>query len=432
MYLKGPHLSDLPNMMIRDSKAMNPSTAPPQQHKQASRKGKRAWRKNVDVSEVQEGLEVVRVEVIKGGVIAEKSSDALFTLDSTGSATIQKSYNKVHKPLKADQILAQRSAAPAIDSRKRSGVTDGVLESSSKRRKHNGVSPQEYERLKLHAYGGERITKDIIKTDINPHYDPWAENNVEVQDPRFSYLDKAKPVRAPKSLTEAPISLLESSKAMPAVTKPRPGTSYNPAFEDWDQLLTEECNNEVGAEKKRRQEAKAEEEHLSRIAAAQNERDDLLTEDESAWEGIESEYEGVEWLKKRRPERKSPAERNKVNRRKEAERQAKRDAEMKRRTQQALQIKAIAQRIYTRDATKKMALATIADSLPAKPLELVLPDELQDSLRLLKPEGNLLGDRFRNLLVRGKIESRKPISQPKKARRTYTEKWTYKDFTVSA
>lgn len=39
---------------------------PPQQYKQPSRKGKKAWRKNVDVSEVQDGLEVVREEVIKG------------------------------------------------------------------------------------------------------------------------------------------------------------------------------------------------------------------------------------------------------------------------------------------------------------------------------------------------------------------------------
>lgn len=69
-------------------------------------------------------------------------------------------------------------------------------------------------------------------------------------------------------------------------------------------------------------------------------------------------------------------------------------------------------------------------SLPEPPLELVLPDELQDSLRLLKPEGNLLKDRFRNILIRGKMETRKPIQQPKKKRRTVTEKWTYKDFRV--
>lgn len=48
---------------------MEPSKDAPQQHKQPSRKGKKAWRKNVDVSEVQAGLEQAREEVIKGLVL---------------------------------------------------------------------------------------------------------------------------------------------------------------------------------------------------------------------------------------------------------------------------------------------------------------------------------------------------------------------------
>ncbi|MCJ1477697.1 hypothetical protein MMC13_006370 [Lambiella insularis] len=423
----------------------------PQQYKQPSRKGKRAWRKNVDVSGLQKGLEVVREEVIRGGIIAEKPSDALFTLDTTGSEAIQKSYNKIHKPLKADQIIAQRSAVPAIDSRKRKAVTDGVIETSSKKRKGNGVRPEEYERLKRRAYGGEAVGKDVVTSEGIPKHDPWAEDTSEGLDPHFSYLEKKKSVRAPRTLNEPPISLLAKARALPAVAKPKPGMSYNPIFEDWDQLLTEEGQKEVEAETKRRQAAILEEERLARIAAIQDEREDFLTEDESAWEGIESEYEGSDWLKKRRPERKTPAERNKVKKRKEAERQAKHDLRMKMRAQQAQHIKAIAQEVYARHDGKSVALVTSGDSsdeeiddrllrrrklgknpLPEKPLELVLPDELQDSLRLLRPEGNLLNDRFRNLLVRGMIESRKPVTQPKKVRKAYTEKWTYKDFTVSA
>jgi hypothetical protein len=38
----------------------------PQQFKQPSRKGKKAWRKNVDVTEVQEGLRLLKDEEIKG------------------------------------------------------------------------------------------------------------------------------------------------------------------------------------------------------------------------------------------------------------------------------------------------------------------------------------------------------------------------------
>jgi hypothetical protein len=72
----------------------------------------------------------------------------------------------------------------------------------------------------------------------------------------------------------------------------------------------------------------------------------------------------------------------------------------------------------------------LSHSIPEKPLELVLPDELQESLRLLKPEGNLLDDRFRTLIVQGKLESRKPITQSKKPKRKATEKWAYKDFQI--
>ncbi len=46
--------------------SMELSVAAPHQHNQPSRKGKKAWRKNVDVSDIQAGLDNVRDEVIKG------------------------------------------------------------------------------------------------------------------------------------------------------------------------------------------------------------------------------------------------------------------------------------------------------------------------------------------------------------------------------
>ena len=45
---------------------MGPCKEVPQQHTQPSRKGKKAWRKNVDVTELQAGLEEARQEVIEG------------------------------------------------------------------------------------------------------------------------------------------------------------------------------------------------------------------------------------------------------------------------------------------------------------------------------------------------------------------------------
>lgn len=45
---------------------MSNTVEAPRQYGQPSRKGKRAWRKNVDVSEVQEGLRLLKDEEIKG------------------------------------------------------------------------------------------------------------------------------------------------------------------------------------------------------------------------------------------------------------------------------------------------------------------------------------------------------------------------------
>ncbi|KAL8927356.1 MAG: hypothetical protein Q9172_001435 [Xanthocarpia lactea] len=435
---------------------MPSSVGAPQTHGQRSRKGKKAWRKNVDVSEIQVGLENAREEVIKGGIFAEKPSEALFTLDTTGSDKIRKSH-KSSKPLKIDEILAARSAVPAISTHKRLGVTDGILEPSGKRRKGNGVKPQDYERLRRVAYGGEASITDIVKIDEAPSHDPWAPTaTTNDRDSQLSYLEKPKPIRAPSTLKKQPISLLVNNPTIPAISKPKPGTSYNPDYEDWNALLTSAGTAEVSAERARLAEAAADEANQARIAAAQDERDDgFKTEDESAWEGFESEYETGEWLKKKRPERKTPAERNKANRRKEAGRKAKWEAQMKKREKQQKQILAIAKQVEKDAIARDNTTAVVAvkdgskdsdDSetqdqilrrrklgkirLPEPPLELVLPDELRDSLRLLKPEGNLLRDRFRNIMLRGKLESRNPISQPKKARRTETEKWTYKDFRV--
>ena len=67
--------------------------------------------------------------------------------------------------------------------------------------------------------------------------------------------------------------------------------------------------------------------------------------------------------------------------------------------------------------------------IPQASLEVVLADELQDSLRRLKPEGNLLKDRYRSMLVQGKVEARRRV-QHKKQKTTVTEKWSYKDWTL--
>jgi Nop53 (60S ribosomal biogenesis) len=425
----------------------------PQQHKQPSRKGKKAWRKNVDITAVQDGLETLREEIIQGGPVAEKESQDLFVVDTTGGENIKKAY-KLQKPLKADEILAKRSAVESVDSRKRpnSRVTDGILQPASKRYKADWVSKKEVQRLKEVVQGGSQLTTSRLEEDESPAFDLWGINGTSEApaQPALDYIPKPRAKVAPQSLRKAPTPLTANGKAVRAVRNPESGTSYNPTFEDWDNLLMKEGQKEVEAEKTRRREADLEAEKQTRLlaaAAAAEERGDR-TDEESAWEGFETETEGPLVLSKKRPGRKTPAQRNKIKRRKEAERLARHEQKMGGKQKTAAQIEAAL------EAAKEKAVAMTSTegdggsesesgddrvlrrrrlgntAIQEKPLELVLPDELQDSLRRLKPEGNLLNDRFRNLLVNGKIEARKLILQPKKKRRTYTEKWSYKDFSV--
>lgn len=284
--------------------------------------------------------------LLSSGIVAEKPSEELFTIDTTGSQEIQKAYRKQHKPLKSDEILAQRSAIPAVDSRKRpsnSKVTDGIIEPKTKKPKSDWVSHKEWLRLKKVAAEGN----PVAQSETSATYDPWADTPEPnpLDDSKFDFLEKPKPVVAPPTIKQPPISLAANGKPVPSVKNPHAGQSYNPTFEDWDRLLREEGEKEVEAEKKRLEEQRKEEERQRLIAEAQNDDGEVKSDDESAWEGFESEYEKPEWLNKKRPERKTKAQRNKIKRRKEEERKAKLEAQIKKREQQALEAKAIARKV---------------------------------------------------------------------------------------
>ncbi len=388
------------------------------------------------------------------GIIKEKDSAELFTLDTAGDATIQKQVLKGKKQLKADEIIAQRSAVPAVSMRKRTGdnTTNGVI--APKRQRTSYVSHKELMRLRAIADG--RQGNSLVEA-TEASFDPWdVQKDIEekTQDPRFSFLEKPKKKVAPQTLKQKPVSLAASGKEIPAVKKPDGGYSYNPMFTDYEERLITEGDKELAAEQKRVEAAEAERIKLEAAAKSAAEAEEAERkaemsewEEDSAWEGFESGAEDVK-LNAKRPERKTQVQRNKIKRRKEEERKAKMAADIKKKNEQVAQAKKIAKELGSKEKAKQLTLLMDDDSssegddlelrrrklgkiqLPEKDLELVLPDELQESLRLLKPEGNLLKDRYRSVLVRGKVETRRPISFHKRAKRKSTEKWTHKDFML--
>lgn len=247
-----------------------------------------------------------------------------------------------------------------MSARKRLGDFDTPKKKKAK------VSHKEYDKLRAIAYGGDQVQKDIVQMGDAADHDPWAVQEV-TKDPRYSFLEEKKAKKEPATLKHAPISLAKDGKVIPAVKKPEAGKSYNPTLTDWANLIEREGEKEVEAEKKRLQEAKEEAERIERALAAAAEPE-ANSENESAWE---SEWEGFsdvdeDALKKKRPERKTPAQRNKIKRRKEAERKAKHEAKMKEKEKQAQRIKELAKSVEEKEkaraAAQEVALITNDDS----------------------------------------------------------------------
>lgn len=438
----------------------------PATHKQPSRKGAKAWRKNIDLTQVQSGLEDTRSELVAGGIIAEKDSADLFTTDVAGDAEVARKQAS-GKLLKADEILAQRSAIPSIPKRKRKDevtVFEGSGPGGKKRKNGEYVSYKDLRRLKMIA-DGKAVGLELHGGEKAEH-DPWGEvEPVPAEEAeKFSFLEKKKPKVAPKSLGLAPNAITKDGKAVKNVRKPEAGKSYNPNVTDWTALYEREGAAAVEKEKERlRLEAEMEAREAAALKEAarveEAEKEAFATDYESAWEsewdGIQSggEEKGVVHTKKMQ-KRKTPAERNKIKARKEREQREKWEKKQKVRAEEEKHIKKIARELSAKDkASRPGALVPANDgesdssdddgeeaaivkrrfgkvAMPEAPLEVTLPEDLEDSLRRLKPEGNLLTDRYRNLLLNGKVEIRKPVGQRKQKQVYRTEKWSYKDWEL--
>ena len=243
-------------------------------------------------------------------------------------------------------------------------MTDGVLpERAPKRPK---ISRGEIERLRRIARGGSGgggsdrngdADSKLLQTEAT--HDLWtdtAARGEREKEPTLSFLETKLPKRAPATIKQSPVSQLASGLQAPAVRKPEAGRSYNPTFEDWDALISKAGAAEIEAERRRQEAAEAEaelQERVHRSAAEadaaerrESQRGDGGDVTESEWEGIES-FDEAE-LNRKRPERKTKAQRNKIKRRKEAEREAARDAAQKKKEKEIGRIKLLARELDER------------------------------------------------------------------------------------
>ncbi|KAI9309146.1 ribosome biogenesis protein Nop53/GLTSCR2 [Cunninghamella echinulata] len=355
---------------------------------QPSRKGKKAWRKNVDIAQLETGLEVLRSEERVRGTMDELPDEEYFTIDVTGDTHVKKQL-KAKRQLRVDQILNEKSAVPALKGRHIQQISEPVYgtESKHQRQKINKLAKR---KLKESPQPSPKKAKN------KQAYDVWAVEGNSNEAEQNDYLTPAKQikVKAPSTMKKIP----KAAKHHPAVAIPHAGASYNPTEEDHAKLVKEATDIEVA-----KQEAKK---RLDEIVSYIKELDNLKHEvdnnngDNEEDDEDEDENDENEPITKKPANRKTTAQRNKEKRkRQELAVWRKRQTEKKLKQQidkveeLEKELAAKQQEINTMTAIrqerkeqkeKEGSKRLSKHSMGEMDLEVQLEDELAESLRQLK------------------------------------------------
>jgi nucleolar protein 53 len=422
----------------------------PSQLAQSSRKGKKAWRKNIDIQPVEQGLESLRSEErVIGSTLHKQTDDQLFVVDTKGDDKVRKSLPRYSKAeLTSTKILSQRSAIPAVFSR----PTKDSLASRSK------VSRADKERLLRIAkrprkgpfnavmdhteFGAGSALIDVsAAVKHSGSYDPWTVEEVEEVADGLEYTKKPK-IKRPELFH--PRDVIE----VPAVLEPHQGSSYNPPAAAHDELIMEACR----LERRRQEEADRLAEVRRKVADARALATGVteglplgMTLDEIPTDGEPIiQHDAV--VPKKPSTRKTKQQRAKALRLREEKRALAEKAARKKMLATITMVKSLrstAEKVgqqqnqarLARQLALKMKLRKgLAGQrlgkykVPENEIEVQIGEDLSENLRTLKPEGNLFRDRFRSMQQRALIEPRVPILPTKRAKLKEFEKHAWKRF----
>lgn len=423
---------------------------------QPSRKGKKSWRKNVDIDDIEQGLENAReMERVTGAKVQDDdNNDTLFTVDVAGDEKLDQKKMKDYKPLKATEILSRRSAVPALNAVHK-----------KKEQPKKKVNASEMERLMQVA--GRTVGKSATKAMVDKEgikdntYDLWGDSEPQQKKQKkeakkkdlndYSFLHDMKllsshqlPAHAPETMQRAPINFMGSE--LRAIVEPEAGKSYNPDEQEWLELLKKEGEREQAREEERLKLVREKEriEEVMRTMPDNEVDDDLENDDEE--DDDESDQEPVDVsgsLSLNVPaknKKKSRQQRSKQKRHQEKMEMQNRVKDLKQQIRDLHNLPKLLKQEMERiqkqreereqdgqlDKKRKKKLGK--HHIKEAPLEIKLSDELSSCLRRLKPEGDLTTERFRSLQQRGLIEARVPVAKRRRYKKKVTEKWSYKDF----
>ncbi|EMG50654.1 NOP53 Ribosome biogenesis protein NOP53 [Candida maltosa Xu316] len=403
---------------------------------QSSRKGKKAWRKNIDIEDIEKNLQEKRdEEIIKGKDSGDLNDD--FIIDDQPSILAS---SKAPKKLKSKEILTNKSKIAALNHSKHQPAKDS--------HKIQGVKKTDLLRL-IKLNGGKfksesklmnRLDQDgLVKSKAKDLWDDEEEDEEE-KIPKYikSTAEVTKATVVPKTLKTESIKITTNELTSKSV---HAGKSYNPSLESWKELINQEYDAEYRQELARQQIA----EHRKRIQELMVTLEDTIIdgsdddEDEEEAEAVADKEESEKdySLSINKPNKikiKTKTKRNREAKHKERVKLQEEIKELKKKMKDLSNLDDILQKQIEKDQEepsqkKRKRRDKLFKYSPVEtPLEVKLSDELSGNLKNLKPEGNLFYDQMLNLQSSGKIESRVPVAKKRKYGKKVTEKWSYKDF----
>ncbi|XP_010584780.2 ribosome biogenesis protein NOP53 isoform X2 [Loxodonta africana] len=454
---------------------LRPTSVDPalRRRRRGPRNKKRGWRRLAQEPlglEVDQFLEDVRLEErTRGGLVSEAPDEKLFFVD-TGpkDKDLKKRRNKgqkksllLKKPLRIDLTLENTSKIPVpkdilahqVPNAKKLKRKQQLWERLAKQ----GEVPREVRRAqaRLRHPPVAKAKPGPQDTVERPFYDLWALDNpldrlLVGQDTFFLEQTKKKGVKRPQHLHTKP------SQA-PAVEVTPSGASYNPSFEDHQALLQAahevELQRQREAEKLKRQLALPTSEQAATQESTFREMCEGLLE-ESDGEGEPGESPGPETGGDQAlptPARLATAEkkteqqrrREKAARTLRVQRAALRAAQL--RHQELFRLRGIKAQVAQRLAElarrrEQRRLRRLAEAdkprrlgrlkYQAPDIDVQLSSELSDSLRTLKPEGNILRDRFKSFQRRNMIEPRERAKFKRKYKVKLVEKRAFREIQL--
>jgi len=434
----------------------------------ASKKNKKSWRKNVDMSEVNEYLEEKRFEERVGGSVTDKPDEALFTLDTNVDTELSETKRKRRedKPLKCFALLnglpgaanpvpvrnhtltPEQRENPIVKDKRLRNIKEGKIQKKHLDRvKDRKTHLEKKEATKAEAKTRRRTTfdfdlwddegskKDGTKNEKLPDKD-WVNKEALVQ----TAIGTSQYV--PRSAKDRTVT---SGSKLEAVEVPESGASYNPSLQDHQELLWKAAMVEIDKEKENQRierlttgmfpskdHAPSAESKMKELSEGIVELGDDAEEDEN-----EEEIEKIVIGNKPKTRRQLRDRRKKIfsDQKKEREKDVKiREIEVSRVKSIKKELKANEVKTEERKEKKKAAaeeklhgpIRLSNYKYEPQEIEIKLSDELTGNLRNLKQEGSLLEDRFKSLQRRNMIEVRVKQKTVRKLKRKTFEKRSHK------